>query len=66
MEEYIYLSDFFYLFLFLLAINSKLLIVQIEIKIMNKEAANKRNITLLHTQHQLCMVAVPSNKAVWC
>ena len=46
----------FYLFLFLLTINLKLIIVQTEIKVMNKEAATKRN-TLLHiidTVHGCC------------
>ena len=41
-----------FLFSFLLAINLKLLIVHAEIKIVNKEAATKRN-TLLHAQRQL-------------
>ena len=46
------------IFLFLLTINLKLLIIQIEIKIVNKEAATKRNALLL----TLCMVAVPLTK----
>ena len=45
---------FFCLFSFLLTINLKLIIVHVEIKIVNKEAANKRS-TLLHAQCQLCM-----------
>ena len=40
---------FFYPFLFLLTINLKLIIVHVEIKIVNKEAATKRS-TLLHAQ----------------
>ena len=53
-----------YLFIsFLLTINLKLIIVHVEIKIVNKEAATKRS-TLLHAQRQLCMVAVPLNKAM--
>ena len=51
----------FYLFSFLLTINLKLIIVHVEIKIVNKEAASKRS-TLL--QLMLCMVAVPLNKAM--
>ena len=55
---------FFFLFIsFLLTINLKLIIVHVEIKIVNKEAATKRS-TLLHAQRQLCMVAVPLNKAM--
>ena len=54
---------FFYLFSFLLTINLKLIKVHVEIKIVNKEAATKRS-TLLHAQCQLCMVAVPLNKAM--
>ena len=55
---------FIYLFIsFLLTINLKLIIVHVEIKIVNKEAATKRS-TLLHAQRQLCMVAVPLNKAM--
>ena len=55
---------FFILFIsFLLTINLKLIIVHVEIKIVNKEAATKRS-TLLHAQRQLCMVAVPLNKAM--
>ena len=42
----------FYFFLFLLTINLKLIIVHVEIKIINKEAATKRN-TLLQAQRQL-------------
>ena len=38
---------FFYLFSFLLTINLKLIIVHVEIKIVNKEAATKRS-TLLN------------------
>ena len=56
---------FIYLFSFLLTINLKLIKVHVEIKIVNKEAATKRS-TLLHAQCQLCMVAVPLNKAMWC
>ena len=54
---------FFYLFSFLLTINLKLIKVHVEIKIVNKEAATKRSM-LLHAQRQLCMVAVPLNKAM--
>ena len=55
---------FIYLFIsFLLTINLKLIIVHVEIKIVNKEAATKRS-TLLHAQRKLCMVAVPLNKAM--
>ena len=54
---------YFYLFSFLLTINLKLIKVHVEIKIVNKEAATKRS-TLLHAQCQLCMVAVPLNKAM--
>ena len=54
---------FIYLFSFLLTINLKLIKVHVEIKIVNKEAATKRS-TLLHAQCQLCMVAVPLNKAM--
>ena len=54
LELYLFI---FYLFSFLLTINLKLIKVHIEIKIVNKEAATKRS-TLLHTQRQLCMVAV--------
>ena len=54
---------FIYLFSFLLTINLKLIKVHIEIKIVNKEAATKRS-TLLHAHRQLCMVAVPLNKAM--
>ena len=53
----------FYLFSCLLTINLKLIKVHVEIKIVNKEAATKRS-TLLHPQRQLCMVAVPLNKAM--
>ena len=46
----------FYLFIsFLLTINLKLIIVHVEIKIVNKEAATKRS-TLLHAQRHACMV----------
>ena len=65
-NTYILIYLFIYLFLFisfLLTINLKLIIVHVEIKIVNKEAATKRS-TLLHAQRQLCMVAVPLNKAV--
>ena len=54
---------FFYFILFLLTINLKLIIVHVEIKIVNKEAETKRS-ALLHAQRQLCMVAVPLNKAM--
>ena len=40
---------------FLLTINLKLIIVHVEIKIVNKEAATKRS-TLLHAQRHACMV----------
>ena len=53
----------FYFILFLLTINLKLIIVHVEIKIVNKEAETKRS-ALLHAQRQLCMVAVPLNKAM--
>ena len=53
----------FYLFLF--TIDSKLLLVQTEIKIVNQEAATKRN-TSSHARGQLCMTAVPLHRAVWC
>ena len=47
---------FFYLFIsFLFTINLKLIIVHVEIKIVNKEAATKRS-TLLHAQRHACMV----------
>ena len=47
---------FIYLFIsFLLTINLKLIIVHVEIKIVNKEAATKRS-TLLHAQRHACMV----------
>ena len=39
--------------------------MQIEIEIVNMEAATQQN-TLLHAQYQLCMVTLPLNKAVWC
>ena len=60
---FIFFIFFIYLFSFLLTINLKLIKVHIEIKIVNKEAATKRS-TLLHAQCQLCMVAVPLNKAM--
>ena len=63
-------SDIFFLpvfftslFSFLLTINLKLIIVHVEIKIVNKEAATKRSM-LLHAELMLCMVAVPLNKAM--
>ena len=40
--HFIYLFYFIYLFSFLLTINLKLIIVRVEIKIVNKEAATKR------------------------
>ena len=40
---------------FLLTINLKFIIVHVEIKIVNKEAATKRS-TLLHAQRHACMV----------
>ena len=43
---------FIYLFSFSLTINLKLLIQHVEIKIVNKEAATKRN-TLLHAQRHV-------------
>ena len=57
------LLNFILFISFLLTINLKLIIVHVEIKIVNKEAATKRS-TLLHAQRQLCMVAVPLNKAM--
>ena len=51
-KPWIIIIFFFYLFSFLLTINLKLIIVHVEIKIVNKEAATKRS-TLLHTQRQL-------------
>ena len=51
---------FIYLFSFLLTINLKLIIVHVETKIVNKEAATKRS-TLLHAQRQL---SIPLNKAM--
>ena len=59
----LYFLFIFYLFSFLLTINLKLIKVHVEIKIVNKEVATKRS-TLLHAQCQLCMVAVPLNKAM--
>ena len=44
---------FFYLFSFLLTINLKLIIVHVEIKIVNKEAATKRS-TLLPLNKAMC------------
>ena len=35
--------------------------MQVEIKIVNKNAVTKQN-TLLHAQHQLCMLPVPLKK----
>ena len=47
-----------YLFIsFLLTINLKLIIVHVEIKIVNKEAATKRS-TLLHAQRQLFITII--------
>ena len=51
---------FYFLFSFLLTINLKLIIVHVETKIVNKEAATKQS-TLLLT---LCMVAIPLNKVM--
>ena len=46
---------FIYLFIsFLFTINLKLIIVHVEIKIVNKEAATKRS-TLLHAQRHACI-----------
>ena len=56
---FIYLF-FFILFHFYSQSTWKLIIVHVEIKIVNKEAATKRS-TLLHAQCQLFMVAVPLN-----
>ena len=54
-----YSMQFYILFIsFLLTINLKLIIVHVEIKIVNKEAATKRS-TLLHAQY-----ASPSNRLV--
>ena len=51
-----YQRIFYLLFIsFLLTINLKLIIVHVEIKIVNKEAATKRS-TLLHAQRHACMV----------
>ena len=55
MERIIYFL--FYLFSFLLTINLKLIIVHVEIKIVNKEAATKRS-TLLHAILRPCTTSV--------